>query len=772
MFIRYNRLILLATLLILMSEMSANAQFGTVLYSDDFNASSPSWVPIGLSGSTGSVSVANGAMTITKNSGNAFGTYYNSSFSGHFEAEIEYNIDQGIGLALIKDVGGSPSLTNYSLLTVMTGVDGVPVIRLRDVQNGFTDVLDNTNKVGADKYLHRLTGTRYSLPFNKTAKKIKIFRHSHQEFLHFYYAVEKEIDGKIYDDWIELSPSYEWGDSNRKYFVGIFSLDGTTSFNKVTVRALPLTDKSDLTTGFAVTKRPYTWSGFTDSAIVVTFGDAFPFRAEDRKFVFWNQTNKIPVWHLNNGALMAHGFLETWDEPRVLGCNEPMSDRLLAFVDLNVIEDNAVRKVIKWTYNLVNPDYKYPAFGVTNQRAEATEYYYIYADGSIVRKAEYEHTQHPTFVNWYEHTELIVIAGENQVPSQLFGIPSLTIHDIGNPPINHMNTGVTYKSNGARLGAVALTAHVRNAPQLFYAFSDDTNTPETHAPSPVFDYEVTWHRRDLTFGHWPINKEPYLETNYCVNWSQWPQHISHASFIGVGVYGDQTWSNHFLRREDGTKYRQLLMLMGMNQSGSQTTVEDKTNSWLYPGTVVMQIDSTNFLGYRHEHKYFEFEVKRAIPACYFTVTPKTKLVNPILRIKGWGNRDVFVKIGGSTISSNNFITQIDNNGDLLILIIGTYTGNTLFEVSSALGITNTVDIFEKPTIKVFPNPVVQNTLTIVMPEVKKTDLVLSSVSGETLLTRSFNSNNYALSTSGIPSGVYLLRIKYGNEFYTQKVVIK
>jgi hypothetical protein len=771
MIIKFTFSILQVVLFVLIAKLPASAQFGNVVLSDDFTTLASLWKPIGLSDATGSFAVANGKMQITKSSGAAFGAYYNSSFSGHFEAEIEFDIDHGIGLALIKDAGGSPSLTNYSLLRVMTDTDGFPIISLTDAQNGVQNVLDNTNKVDSDKYSHKLTGSRYSLPFAKTAKKIKIFRHSHQQFLHLYYAVEKEFDGKIYDDWIELSPSKEWGEINAAYFVGMFSLDGTTSFNKVTVRELPLKDKSDLNTGFFVTKRPYTWSGFTDSAVVVTFGDAFPFKLEDRKFVFWNQTNGIPVWHLNNGSLMSHGFLETWDEPRVLGCNEPMSDRLLAFVKHEIIEDNAVRKVIKWTYNPVNPDYKYPAFGVTSQKAEATEYYYIYADGSIVRKAQYEHTLHPFFTNWYEHSELIVVAGENQRPSDLFDFPSLTIHNLGKEPIKHSNTGVIYKSNGAMLGAVALTAHVKNAPELFYSFSDDPKTPETHSLGLPFDYEVTWHKRDLTFGHWPVNKEPYLETNYCVNWSQWPQHVSHASFIGVGVYGDQRWDNYFLRRDDGTKYRQLLMLMGMNKAGGEVTVEDKTNSWLYPGEVAMTNDSSTFLGYKHEHKYFEFKAVKQIPACYFNVTPKTKLVNPILHIRGWGERNVFLKIGSSIIRKDKYIIHIDANGDLLLLITGIFEGKTFFNVSTS-ELKGAESFFEKSPIKVFPIPVNQNILNVITAEAKNKSFVLLSATGKKLLTGSFQSNQYQLNTTGIPSGMYLLRIQYGNDLHTKKIIIQ
>lgn len=763
--------VLLAIAIVLAIKLPIVAQFGTVIYTTDFNDQSGAWNPISLTGDPGSIEVSNGSIKITTNEGSIYGAYYPSSFSGHFEAEIEFDNDHGIGLALIKEVGGVPSLDDYSLLTVTTNADGFPVIQLKDVQKGVKDVLDNSNKVGDDNFSQLLDGKKFSVPFTKTAKKLKIFRHSGQQFLHFYYAIEKEVDGKIYDDWMELSPSREWGEANGKYFVGIFSLEGTTSYNNVKVSELPLKDQSDLNTGFAVVKRPYTWSGFTDTATVVTFGNACPFAAEERKFVFWNLTNNIPVWHLNNGALMSHGFLETWDEPRVLGCIEPMSDRLLAFVDVEVIEDNAVRKVIKWTYELVNPDYKYPAFGETTQRAEATEYYYVYADGSVVRRAEYEHTIHPSFTNWFEHTELIVVAGENQRPLDLFDTPSTIIHDLGRDPIEHTNKGEYNFNNGLqRLGALAITARVNNAPELFYAFSDDPSTPETHTELP-FTYEITWHNRNLAFGHWPINKEPYLEDNYCVNWSQWRQHISHASFIGVGVRGNQTWTSSFLKREDGTKYRQFLMLMGMNARGSETTVEDKTNSWLYPGDVVMANDSASFIRYSHRDKYFEFEVTKGIPACYFVVTPKTKLVNPILRINGWGNNKVFVSVNNDPIDKNKCVTYVDTNGDLLLLILGSYSENVRIEVSS-FPIPKIVPPAAKPALNIYPNPSNENIINIVFDAIKTVELVLFSIKGEEILRKSFKSDQYQLHTDYLPGGNYMLRINSGDRVTTEKLVIR
>jgi Secretion system C-terminal sorting domain len=786
MFRSYKLSVLLALAMALLIKLPLYAQFGTVVYSDEFNSLSAAWKPIGLAGGTGSIVVEDGSLKATATAGSIYGTYYSTSFAGHFEAEIEIDEDHGVGLALLKDIGGNPSLADYSMITVMTNGNGVPVIQLRDRQNGTDDVLDNTNKVQDNKFSHLLDGNLYSVPFTKTSKKIKIFRHSQQQFFHFYYSVEKEVDGKIFEDWIELSPSKEWGVPNGKYFVGLFSLEGTTAFKKVTVSDLPLKDKSDINTGFVVTKRPYTWSGFTDDALVVTFGDAFPFKADDRKFVFWDLTNNIPVWHLNNGALMSHGFLETWDdlgeEVRVKGCIEPMSDRLLAFVDLEVVEDNAVRKVIKWTYEIVNPDYKYPVFGLTTQRAEATEFYYIYADGSIVRKAEYEHTIHPDFRNWYEVTELIVVAGENQQPRSLFETPSLTFHELGKTAIKHNNLGATSIDNGsARLGAVALTAHVKNAPELFYSFSDDPAVPETNSSLP-FTYDLSWHNRNLDFGHWPVNKEPYnsgINENLCINFSNWPQHISHASFIGVGVKSDQAWDFTFQTREDGTtKYRQFLMLMGMNARGSSTTVEDKTNSWLFPGDVEMTNDSSSFKGYSHQDKYFKFETTKSIPACYFKVLPKTKLVNPIINIKGWTNSAVFVNVDGKPLTSSQYDKFIDANNNLLLLVIGSYSENVRIEISSRpIADTSVVTGLDeasstKSSIHVYPNPSDQNVVNIVLDDKETVELVVLSMIGSEILRTSFESDRYQLNTDSLPAGSYLLRIKYGADIATRKIVIR
>ena len=299
-----KRTILFFLLGIYFSTNSASAQFGSVLLSDEFESESGHWKSFCLDGSLGSYEISEGALKIQLASGEASGTYYSATpFSGHFEVEVQFSNNHGVGLALIKSIEGKPSLNDYSMIAITESVEGVIEVKLIDKQKGQKDVYDHTGLAKRSRYKQLLTGSVYSIPFTQTAGRLRILRHENEQFMHFYYAVEKEINGELYQDWIELAPSKEWSTEYGAYYIGLFSLNETAHFDNVVVRRLPSVDKKDKHTGFAITHRPYTWSGYTDSALVVTFGEESFLAKEDRKFVFWRLANNVPLWHLNNHAL-------------------------------------------------------------------------------------------------------------------------------------------------------------------------------------------------------------------------------------------------------------------------------------------------------------------------------------------------------------------------------------------------------------------------------------------------------------------------------------
>lgn len=195
------------------------------------------------------------------------------------------------------------------------------------------------------------------------------------------------------------------------------------------------------------------------------------------------------------------------------------------------------------------------------------------------------------------------------------------------------------------------------------------------------------------------------------------------------------------------------------------------------GNVEMTNDSSSFEGYSHQDKYFKFETTKSVPGCYFKVVPKTKLTNPIVNIKGWGNNSVFVNMNGKPMNSNEYVTYIDSNGDLLLLVIGSYSESVRIEVSSrpiAASIVTSLDP-KTPTsawINVYPNPSDQDIVNISFDEVEKVELVVLSVTGIEILRQSFESDLYQLKTNSLPTGSYILQIRYNDSIVTRKIVTR
>ncbi|MEL7148352.1 MAG: hypothetical protein AAFO69_18405, partial [Bacteroidota bacterium] len=241
------------------------SQTNSIGYSDSFDNPSAHWQPVSLSKTQGAVKTAEGKLLVSSESKKAFGAYYAAeSFSGHFEVEVSFEEGGKVGLALLRNNHGVPDQDNFTMLTVSVNKNGVQEVKLRDRQNGKANVWDHTTLAKRSRYVHQLTGKQYSVPFTSTAGRIRVFRHAREHFFHFYYAVEKEVDGQVYQNWMELAPSKEWGTPSDTYFVGLFALEGEAQFEEVEVRQLPVADQSDLETGFEVNKRAYTWSGYTD----------------------------------------------------------------------------------------------------------------------------------------------------------------------------------------------------------------------------------------------------------------------------------------------------------------------------------------------------------------------------------------------------------------------------------------------------------------------------------------------------------------------------
>jgi hypothetical protein len=166
----------------------------------------------------------------------------------------------------------------------------------------------------------------------------------------------------------------------------------TVGAPEIPIHRLPVVEKNPGRFGAYYTKLKYypgwdnTWPVDSDPDVVVCF-DKSPV-----KLIFWRGTRYGPAWVSENENWMADQSVETWNSGKddTEGCFEHMQDRHCRFSHVRIIENTAARAVVHWRYALVSshdnvwrPDEK------TGWEAWADEYYYVYPDGSGLRKVSW-----------------------------------------------------------------------------------------------------------------------------------------------------------------------------------------------------------------------------------------------------------------------------------------------------------------------------------------------------------------------------------------------
>ena len=160
----------------------------------------------------------------------------------------------------------------------------------------------------------------------------------------------------------------------------------------IQIRRLPSIEKNPGHFGAFYTKLKYyagwdnLWPVDQDPDIVVCFDN------NPAKFIFWRGTRYGPAWVSENENWMADQSLETWGNGAtdIEGCFEHMQDRHCRFSHVRIIENNEARVVVHWRYALVSAhDHTWMPDPKTGWECWVDEYYYIYPDGSAIRKVSW-----------------------------------------------------------------------------------------------------------------------------------------------------------------------------------------------------------------------------------------------------------------------------------------------------------------------------------------------------------------------------------------------
>jgi len=677
-----------AALAALMSAGWCGAENGRELVADSFDAATGEWEGMYLEGrgSGGHYSIADGKLTLEAGEPESiFAAWHRRPVSGHFYAEVEFAEDDGSGLALMQEKSGRPDRENFTSMAVRRNREGKVVVYVRDRQDGADDVLDNTGALGRERY-EEVLDNQYSAPFTATNKKMRIFRDGPAGFFHFYYAVKAKIHGEWAEGWMELAPSRDWGRPGQRYYVALYAASDAGAparavFDNVRVVEKPTEDEDDAETGFRAVRREYNWSGFFGEAVVVTFGPEFPYREEGRKFVFWSEANYVPAWHMSNQLLYSYEFVETWGGGQ-RGCHEPMSDRLLRWSAVDIVEGNEVRKVVRWRYVLCNPDYRVPCDEVGTQLPEVEETWTFYPDGTALRDIVYRAKLDCEWRNTNEVMELIAIAGSLTDPVEHLASPALTVLNLeGEADSYHPPRKLNPRTN--EWDEVIMTAHFRDAPDAFCAFSNGREMLEA-CSSPRLGFDLSWHATDYRFCHWPVGKEPYREPDGVKTFASWPAQVCHTSLIGAGAWEGETWEDRYRVDGTGRRYREWIMLAGLNEPGDLDGLRAKTATWLYPGEVTVLAPGSRFEKVDYARREFVFTDTAGERRCEFRLDPtarSARVVNPVIRVCSWGNHPVHVTLDGRRLRRGEDYRAAVEGGDALVWVRAELTGPSTFVVA-------------------------------------------------------------------------------------------
>jgi hypothetical protein len=680
------------------------AENGSVLLSDGFTSPSNAWTPIYLTGSSGgSFSISGGALTISATAPNViYGVYNTTPVSGHFYVEADYDIDAFASLALIRQTNGQPDPHNYVMMS-LSQVAGKVSVTANDVQEGVPDVLGNDYGVPADHYHVLLDGTQLSVPFIGTGKHFRIMHEALSGSFRYLFKVQATLKGQLASGWMETWDSPDWAADPvaQPYYVALLLKSGRSTqasvrFDNFQAVAKPTEDRDDTRTGFAVNQREYNWSGFSGEATVVTFGDEFPYAQQDRKFVFWSETNDVPFWHLNNQSIYSNEFIETWEDlssyPALL-CFEPMSDRLRRFSRIEILEDNAVRKVIRWSYDLADPDYRFPGDPAGTQAAEAVETYTFYRDGTATRVQRYT----PKLDNGIDQQgnevqEAILITGAKTWYADLIAHPGMTIYNLEGDVNRYYPGSVSGDPNSWNQFITSMNLYDGVAP--FVAYSNDTRAPDVY-PDPVrlgvqTDYDISDELEGAS--HWPVQRAPY---EYPM-WSQsyLTSEAKSWSFSSAGNWAGEDdashWDLNFQKTyqvdERGRKYREWVSLIGLADVGDLDTPRSLTRTWLFPGKVTVTGRGSTFVGNDRHHKALVFNNSAPNAILTFRLVPRGATINPAIEVKNWaGDASLDVTVDGVAQQPGTDYLADMQGTSLLVWFHRTFSAATTFEVRHADG---------------------------------------------------------------------------------------
>jgi hypothetical protein len=432
----------------------------------------------------------------------------------------------------------------------------------------------------------------------------------------------------------------------------------------IAARKLPSIEKNPRQFGAFYTKLSYypgwdnLWPVDQDPDIVVCF------EKSPIKLIFWRGIRYGASWVSENENWMSDQSVEAWDDGSndKEGCFEHMQDRHCRFSHVRIIENTDARVVIHWRYAPVSSnDHTWRIDPKTGWECWVDEYYYIYPDGTAIRKVSWKKG---TLGNPRQFQETLALLHPGQKVSDLLEIDFATTADYD-----------------GKLGKVS--------------FVENPNT----APYGPFDWSQKY---PLTIQQYNFKSEnkPFI----CFE----PGNEMYIRYEGLDGYDTADGCNHFpvgQARCDGRTTRTSdkpshcssfpisdpvvhetadreywNALYGMNTMKIDELIRFG-RSWAYAPLLEIQGNSFKSNGYDRSQRCYQIENLSGKPAPISLQVEGTKespVINPAICINNWNSGGARVLVNGKQLTDCRIGINRKLGGNDLVVFLET---NSVSKVS-------------------------------------------------------------------------------------------
>ena len=406
-------------------------------------------------------------------------------------------------------------------------------------------------------------------------------------------------------------------------------------------RKLPVVENHPNHFGAYYTKLKYcaewdnVWPVDNDPDIVVFFDN------NPSKMIFWRGTRYGPSWVTENENWMTDQSLETWNNGKkdTEGCFEHMQDRHCRFSHVRIIENNEARVVVHWRYAPVSshnhtwmPDPK------TGWECWVDEYYYIYPDGSAIRK-----------VSWNKGSTGKRVQFQETLPITQ---PGQTTNDLIE------NNYVTLSDYNHNRRTVSLDENINSSNSTGDYTIQRINLRSQFKPFICFEPGNSMWLRKIGGGynHFPVNQAR--------SDGRWAKVLDRPTHIL-----SSPCSNPIIHNSGNRQY--WIGLYGMNNMDIGK-LEAFGRSWAYPPKLI--IENKGFISYGYDKTQRCYQIEKNMKSAnslhlLLQGSTNSPIINPVIIIKNWNNKNAKIFINGK--ESKNIKRGINHqlSGDDLIIFI-------------------------------------------------------------------------------------------------------